>query len=318
MVFSGLSGGAVLDLNRHYVLRRRDRLGSGGDVVVTVGGSTYELAVSGSLSGDLISVTSDSNHDTEVIITPDVIIHSGSPHSVGSGDTAVDDHVLSGGTLWVLSGGVVSGTTVYAGGTMIISRGGSDAGPTADFGVETVSAGASVTDVAVSSGGKLFVLSGGTADPTTVAAGGTEIVSHGGSDLGALISGGRQLDYGYVSGSTMFGGLQVVEFAGTARNIMLSGGSEIVSTHGLVSGTTAIVASGFVTLGGIVNSGTISGSVDAVLVNSGGLFSGGIVNAAAGRIVAAGTRRGYCKRLHLPRRHCQQWDDFSKHGCFSS
>ena len=56
----------------------------------------------------------------------------------------------------------------------------------------------------VSSGGALFVLSGGIADPTTIYSGGLEIVSAGGTDDGAQISGGEQLDYGMVSGVTVF------------------------------------------------------------------------------------------------------------------
>jgi autotransporter passenger strand-loop-strand repeat protein len=59
-------------------------------------------------------------------------------------------------------------------------------------------------------------LSGGLADPTTIYSGGSEIISAHGTDLGALISGGTQLDYGLASGATVFAGWQVVEAGGTA------------------------------------------------------------------------------------------------------
>jgi autotransporter passenger strand-loop-strand repeat protein len=47
-----------------------------------------------------------------------------------------------------------------------------------------------------------------------VYSGGSEIIASGGVDLGALISGGTQLVFGYASGVTLFSGSQVVEAGG--------------------------------------------------------------------------------------------------------
>jgi autotransporter passenger strand-loop-strand repeat protein len=62
-----------------------------------------------------------------------------------------------------------------------------------------VAYGGTVSNTTVLSGGSLVVSSGGLADPTTVYTGGSETISSGGTDLGALISGGTQFDYGLAS-----------------------------------------------------------------------------------------------------------------------
>ena len=157
------------------------------------------------------------------------------------------------------------------------------------------------------------VLSGGIADPTTIGSGGTEVVSAGGTESGTLISGGTQLVYGTADNVTVFAGEQVIEAGGTGGGsvaVTLSGGREIVASGALVLAThTGIMVSGLAAYsGGLVNSGTISGSDigiavvnttrflggirnsgtisgdDGIAVESGGLFSGGIVNAPRGTI----------------------------------
>ncbi len=47
-----------------------------------------------------------------------------SPYKVSSGHTETGDVVVSGGTMWVLSGGSADTTTISSGGTMAIKSGG--------------------------------------------------------------------------------------------------------------------------------------------------------------------------------------------------
>ena len=73
--------------------------------------------------------------------------------------------------------------------------------------------GGTASNTVVSSGGSLVVLSRGIADPAAIYSGGSEIISTGGTDLGGLISGGTQIDSGFVNGATVFAGSQVVRSA---------------------------------------------------------------------------------------------------------
>src|SRR5580704_8276147 len=123
-------------------------------------------------------------------------VSSGQNLYVSSGQTSSGVVILNGGGLHVLSGGTASGTTV-------------------------------------SSGGALDVLSGGFADPTTIFSGGSEVVSAGGEDVGALISGGAQYDYGTATSTTINGNgsqrNQLVEHGGTAISTTInSGGAQVL------------------------------------------------------------------------------------------
>ena len=50
-----------------------------------------------------------------------VTVSKGSSYSVPSGQTDTSDTVLSGGTMFILSGGVASSTLVEAGGLLIVA-----------------------------------------------------------------------------------------------------------------------------------------------------------------------------------------------------
>jgi autotransporter passenger strand-loop-strand repeat protein len=122
--------------------------------------------------------------------------------------------IVSSGAL-TISGGQTSGNIlVLSGATLDIPSGGT------------------AIDPVVSSGGSLVVDSGGFADPTIIYSGASETISASATDLGAIISGGTQLDYGFASGVTIFTGSQVVEGGGTASGTTISGGLEIVSAAG--------------------------------------------------------------------------------------
>jgi autotransporter passenger strand-loop-strand repeat protein len=71
------------------------------------------------------------------------VTKTNSPFNVSAGHSDAGDVVLSGGSMFVLSGGVANTTTVSSGGTLTIDRGGTEITPT------------------VAGGGTLTVLSGG-------------------------------------------------------------------------------------------------------------------------------------------------------------
>ena len=111
--------------------------------------------------------------------------------------------------------------------------------------------GGTVVDTTVE--GLLNVAAGGIADPTTIGSGGTEVVHRGGTDLGALISGGEQDVFGFASGATVFSGLQIVEFGGTASGTTVSSGGTLELLGGasasgftIASGGTFEIASSYV------------------------------------------------------------------------
>jgi autotransporter passenger strand-loop-strand repeat protein len=174
---SGFSAGDIIDL-------ASVASASGGIAVLTSsnvlevveGGSTYVLNLdpAQNFSGTQFVLTSDGSGGTDVTVHNLVSVTSGTISTIPSGQTVNNVVVLSGGNLEVLSGGTSKDTTV-------------------------------------SSGGMLVVSSGGLADPTTIYLGGSETVLFGGTDLGTLISGGSQFDYGLASESTIFSGAQIVE-----------------------------------------------------------------------------------------------------------
>ncbi len=186
-----------------------------------------------------------------------VIVSSGnSPYDVPFGQTDTGDVVISGGSMFVLSGGVADTTTVDA-------------------------------------NGKLTVDSSGTANGTTVSSGGVETVNSGGYASGTTISsGGFNFVYGSETHTTDSGGILTVFGGGTANNLTISSGGtlnvlgKITSNVKLYSGSIENISSGG-SATGVPNSGTgISGGTLNVL--SGGesdhttVFSGGSLNVSSG------------------------------------
>ena len=137
-----------------------------------------------------------------------VIVSQGnSPYKVSSGLTDSGDVVISGGSMFVLSGGVASATIVSFGGVLTINKGGSGSGSFLSGGTETVSgteagdfiesggsqrvlAGGKAISTTIDSGGLLTVFSGGTASGATVNSGGTMRVAAGGVTVGVTTSAG--------------------------------------------------------------------------------------------------------------------------------
>ena len=178
LTVSGLAVGDIIDLTNVAFASGGTAFVSGSELVISVGGSAYDLAFgpANSLASDAFAVTNDGVSGTDITVTVGgVTVSSGSSHSVSSGTTDNGDIVLSGGTLLIESGGAAF-------------------------------------DTLVSGGGKLIVESGGVADPTSLLSSGIEIISGGGTDDGAQLSGGTQLDFGLATSATVSsGGTQAVE-----------------------------------------------------------------------------------------------------------
>jgi autotransporter passenger strand-loop-strand repeat protein len=258
--------------------------GSGGSAVltsgnvldVTEGGSTYvfNLDPSKNYSGTRFVLSSDGISGTDITLTNLVSVTSGQTLTISSGQTSGGVVVLSGGTLDILSGGTAVGTTVNSGGSEIVSSGGT------------------ASNTKVSSGGSLVVLSHGIADPATIYSGGSETISAGGTDLGALLSGGIQIDLGLVSGVTVYAGSQVVGSAGTAIGTTVSiGGTEIVSSGGMTSGTLLSGGQEILSRGGR-SSGTDILSGGSEIVSSGGSALATVISGGTLEVASGGTASG--------------------------
>jgi autotransporter passenger strand-loop-strand repeat protein len=182
-----------------------------------------------------------------------VTVSSGQTYTVSSGQTDIGDVVLAGGTLDVLSGGVISSTTDS--GNVQVGSGGTAFGTTVNFGgVEVVLEGSAVETI-VNSGGILDVIFLGSASSTTVNSGGFDLVSDGATTSDTLVeAGGVEIAFS--------GGL-------TSHTVVLSGGVQVLDPFGFQ----------FVPLlGGFASNTTLDGGVqvvfgraDSTTINSGGI-----------------------------------------------
>jgi fibronectin-binding autotransporter adhesin len=188
----------------------------------------------------------------------DVTVSSGGEINVNFGGTAIGT-TINGGDINVYGSGTAIGTTIASGGTLSVS-GGVASGTMISGGEEIVNAGYTV-NTTVLNGGAL-VLSGTEASGTTVGAGGVVYGSGfwGGWGGNRTLAGGLTVDTTVLSG-----GLDVVE--GVASGAVLSGGEMVVSSGGMVFGTT--VGSG----GTLV---VLSGATDGGFVFTDVAFSGGV------------------------------------------
>ena len=85
--------------------------------------------------------------------------------------------VSSGAGLYVLSGGVTTGTEVHSGGADIVQAGAAASGTDSSGGAEVVSSGGIAISALVANGGDQFVFSGGITSATTLLNGGLEFAS---------------------------------------------------------------------------------------------------------------------------------------------
>jgi autotransporter passenger strand-loop-strand repeat protein len=242
---------------------------SGGVLNVSAGGTVANFTVasggSANLLGTSLSGTNILSGGVEVISSGGVVT-AGTSSGTGNG---------VGGTVYVLSGGVLDNAVVFSSGALNISAGGTArnfavssgglanvAGTTTSNvsilrgGIENVSSGGVVTGTSstgnidlgtlnVSAGGAASFVSissggvendSGLATFTTVSSGGSETIRSGGTDDGAQISGGIQAVFGTASGATIFTGSEVVESGGIASATTISNGVMELAVGGAAGG----------------------------------------------------------------------------------
>lgn len=184
-------------------------------------------------------------------------ISNGQTSAVSSGQIDTGWIVLAGGTLNVLTGGVISNTAISGG-------------------IDNISAGGAATSTTIFGGGEEFVFSGGVTTSTTVENGGAELVSSGGTAIGTTI-----LNGGAVTVSS--GGTLELLGANTASGATIKAGGTLeigsgntLSGYAVTSGVTLVVASA----GTVINT-TVSGGGTLELGSTGATASGPITLAGS-------------------------------------
>ena len=128
LVVSGLAAGDTVDLTNVAFVSGATASAANGFLDVTVGGTSYALGLGtpNTFPGVQFLVSGDGATGTDVTLSsPPVIVSKGnSPYKVSSGHTDTGDIVISGGSMFVLSGGTADSTTVSSGGFLTISHGG--------------------------------------------------------------------------------------------------------------------------------------------------------------------------------------------------
>ena len=199
------------------------------------------------------------------------IVSSGVIFTVSSGQNAVGDTVLSGGTEIVLSGGTTHSATISGGGTLVISGNG-----TTDLG----SAAAVLSGTVISSGGilELFGLSGAPPQGNDPTLANGAIVEIGSGTVFQVVSGNQ------IGGNKSFlvesGGTLQIQAGGAATGVtVFSGGSEYISSGGFDSGSTVSSGGLMVVSSGATTTATtligVSGSSGSSVASGVEILSGG-------------------------------------------
>ena len=217
-----------------------------------------------------------------------VIVSQGnSPYKVSSGGTDSGDHVVSGGSMFVLSGGVANVTTVSSGGFLTINKGGSGSSSQLLGGTETVS-GTEIRDF-IESGGSQRVAAPGKTISATVDSAGTLAVLSGGTASAATVNNGGTL---FVAGGGVVVGVTTNQSAVVSNAGIVKANSSLSAViGGAVTNANTIEAlgSGAVVkiLGSITGPGVVLASGSGALVElDGGMISGGKLQTQAGGQIA--------------------------------
>lgn len=216
--------------------------------------------------------------------------------TISAGQTSSGLGVSAGETLEVQAGGSALAIVISAGGVEYVS--GFDSGTSVSGGSQYVLHGG-IASATILSGGVQFIETGGTEISGIVSAG-TQEVSSGGRALGVWVSAGAQYvsASGLASGTTVYvGGVQSVLSGGTASATVLSGGSQYlagVATATAVGAPDAYLASGvslgneFVSSGGIASSTVVHVSGTQYVSAHGSAvsasISGGLQTVASGGV----------------------------------
>lgn len=254
---------------------------SGGTVVVQSGGSVFNDTVS---SGGVLTISAGGSGSY-------ISLKAGATFNIG---TNYDNQhmtsltALSGTTINVLSGGVLSNADAGSQGTIVVNKGGTLRNAIISSG-GGLAVNGTTSNTTVNNGGVMSVASGGTASGGTINAGGSAYFAAG-ATMSALTLNGGTLDT-YVTPSLVAGGL----ISGT---LILESGVKDGGYQKLGTGVTINLKSGAAlsnsTIGSGNNVGVWSGATASGLVISGGglgvqgatsnttVISGGVIDIASG------------------------------------
>ena len=321
-VISGFAPGDVITLSAVSFASGSVTPTSGNELVVSVGGRTYDLQLdpSQSLAGDQFELLSGSGDVTEIVVAQTGVVSSGqtvSNTSVGAGagesvyGTTVSTTIQNGGQQIIYASGLASITTVSSGGYQEVDLGGTAIATTADNGgQQTIMTGGIASGAIISSGGVQTISSGGAANGSIVSFGGAQAVSAGGTANSTTISSGDQQVFGLAIGTVNNSGQQFIEFGGVISDTTLSaadlymypGGSAVATSigpyseeqmyGGVASNTSLSGVSDLEISGGTAINTTISNG-GAFYVELGGIASGVTVGSSGDEnIYPGGTASG--------------------------
>lgn len=231
----------------------------------------------------------------------------------GTASCLASDTTLDGGTQWVHSGGITSGTIINKDGAQLVKAGaqatgsvvntGAQGGPDAENNDGQWVAG-TATDTTINNDGRQTIATGGLATGTVIKAGGDQSV-HGSANTTRLDGGYQYVHAGASASDTVInaGGWQVVKSGATADNTTVNadgklqvgaggnatnvtqnaGGALVTNTSATVSGTNSLgnfsvdAANASATNVLLENGGRLdvlgNGSADTTTVNQGGILA---------------------------------------------
>lgn len=240
----------------------------------------------------------------------DTTVNSGGGQSVHG---QASDTTLDGGTQWVHSGGITSGTIINKDGAQLVKAGaqatgsvvntGAQGGPDAENNDGQWVAG-TATDTTINNDGRQIIAAGGLTTGTVIKAGGDQSV-HGSANTTRLDGGNQYVHVGASATDTVInaGGWQVVKSGATADNTTVNtdgklqvsaggnatnvtqntGGALVTNTSATVSGTNSLgnfsvdAATASATNVLLENGGRLdvlgNGSADTTTVNQGGILA---------------------------------------------
>ena len=275
-------------------------ISSGGAVNSTVVGSRGSMYISsGGTAANIfwtpcIGEISEENGACTTYASSYSGIYFGSNNQLLSHTGSMTGQVLSGHSMYVMSGGVANYTTLDGWGSMYISRGGVTDSTTISRGRMNICNGGVANSTTITSRGSMYINSGGVANGTTLSEYGANIyICSGGTANGTFV-----MEYvsmyissgGVANDTTMSGGSMEIYSGGVANNTVKLWGGMDICYGGVANSTTMSGGWMYISSGGVANSTTISGGY--LRISSGGVHrgslqieSGAVVSAYSGSII---------------------------------
>lgn len=274
-----LSGGTIVLSSAKATLSGSLVFAGGGtlDVIGNTSAGSGDLAViSGFAAGDVIDMTAATSIGVAASASLTTTISGGNTVATVSAGTVNDRYIFSGtsigATLVLQSDGgggrelVVSGTTAT---------------------VTSVGAGATVSNLVVSSGAPVTVYNGGAIVSATELSGGQLTISSGGMESSTIISaGGSETLLGSATNDSVFGSQTIGATGHVAAETLQSGGSATELAGGVISGITVSTGASL-TVSGTASAVTIAGGT-VTLATTAATLAGGFAFNGSGTLNISG------------------------------